>query len=70
MKKLSGTAQIFFHLHPKVSAYCSLKLLNINIKSWLFLNIFLCLASKIMDIRNPACDIIHSAEVGHGGGDR
>ena len=50
MKKLSGTAMIFFsHLHPKVSAHFSLKVSDVKKKVLVGSDNFLCLASKIID---------------------
>ena len=47
--------QVFFRLHLKVPAHCSLKLTNINGKKyWLFLTIFSSLVSKMIDVRKQA----------------
>ena len=55
MKRSSETIKIFFSfLHLAVSAYYSLKLSNKNRKKILFLMIFSCLASKIIDVRKQA----------------
>ena len=46
----------FFHLHPKVSAYCSLKVSDANGKkigcTQHFFPVLGCFASKIIDVRN------------------